>query len=513
MVKILMIEEREKGPSCFETVENALAACPRPSFQLVRSPSRAVDVDQITAESFDAILVAIAGVDSRFLRHITQLRARLQDLPIFVVACADSGTAAERVLRAGAQDFLTMDELNPRLLRRVLLYGVERKKMELALLSAEAKFSKALRASLDAVSITTEAEGRFVEFNDGFLRLSGHSRDEVVGKTSDELGIWVDSEARSRLLERLRDRGRVHECEMQFRTKSGEPHECFFSAELIKVGGVNCILTIARDITESKRLQQKSKYSHSSEMLGRLAGGLVHDLNNWLTVMLGHCELVLAKMSPADPMRTNIVQIKSAVASAESLAAQLLALGREKDKEPQVVDLNFAVARIAKMLRRVLREHTELIVRLDALPKLVKVFPAQMEQALLNLALNARDAMPNGGKLTIETSGLKVDDQSALHHPGVTPGDYVILAVSDTGIGMDAETLGHVFDPFFTTKLPSGGTGLGLCTVQDFVRHSGGFIRVQSEPGRGASFRLGFPASRGSAPSPEPVAAGRRSTD
>jgi two-component system cell cycle sensor histidine kinase/response regulator CckA len=513
MVKLLMIEEHVKESSCFEEVKNALVVSPPPTFRLVRSSLCAADVEQVAAESVGAILLAIEHVDSRSLRYATRLCARFQELPIFVLARADRHAAAERVLRAGAQDYLVMDELEPRLLHRALMYGVERKKMDIALLSAEAKFSKAVRASLDAVAITTESEGRFLEFNEGFVRLLGHRHDEALGKTTNDLGIWVDPEGRSKLLERLRDHGRVHECEMPFRTKSGELRECLFSAELVIFGGVNCILTIARDITESKRLQQKSKQSHSGETLGRLAGGLVHDLNNWLTVMLGHCELVLAKMSPADPMRTNIIQIKSAVGSAESLAAQLLALGRERDKAPQFIDLNLAVARIAKMLRRVLNENIDLVVRVDAFPKLVKVFPGQMEQALLNLALNARDAMPNGGKLTVETSGLTVSDQNAMLHPGVAPGDYVILTVSDTGTGMDAETLGHVFDPFFTTKLPGGGTGLGLCTVQDFVRHSGGFIRVQSEPGRGASFRLGFPASRWGAHSPEPIAAGTRSSD
>lgn len=493
MLKILMIEEHKGSSSCFEAVEKALSACSPPAFQLLRSGSQASWMDQLTSASFDAILFSIDRAESRSLRRVTQMRTPLGDLPIFVLAREDREGGAERALRAGAQDYLVMDELDPRFLRRVLLYGVERKKMEIALLSAEMKFFTAFRASLDSMAITTEAEGRFLEFNDGFPRLSGYTRDEALGKTSRDLGIWVDPDGRSNMLERLRTHGRMHECEMEFRTKSGELRECLFSAERIKFGGVSCILTISRDITDSKRLQQQHKHPHLAETLGRLAGGLVHDLNNWLTVMLGHCELALAKMSPGDPMRTNIVQIKNAVGSAESLAGQLLALGREKDKAAQVIDLNLAVARIAKVLRRVLGEKIDLVVRLDACPRLVKVFPAQMEQALLNLGLNARDAMPNGGRLTVETSAIKIDERNEMLHLGVAHGSCALLTVSDTGFGMNAETLAHVFDPFFTTKLPGGGTGLGLCTVQDFVRQSGGFIRVHSEPGEGATFRLGFP--------------------
>lgn len=245
----------------------------------------------------------------------------------------------------------------------------------------------------------------------------------------------------------------------------------------------------------NKPQDTRVQHADRSEALRRLTGSLVHDLNNWLTVILGHCELVLGKMSPSDPMRNNILHMKSAVASAESLAERLLALGSENYKTPQSIDLNLTVKRVGKLLRRVLRENIDVIIRLDALPQLVKVVPAEMEHALLNLALNARDAMPNGGRLIFETSSLHIDDRNTDSYGSAPPGRYAVLTVSDTGHGMDANTLGHVFDEFFTTKPPGRGTGLGLYTVQDFVRHSGGFVRAQSEPGKGATFHLAFPVA------------------
>ncbi len=479
--------------SRFESVRSALESRGQLSFRFERSESVSRGLCRLASGSFDAILLGTDRVDNDAVEAVRQLHASSPDIPIFLLAATDANGAAQEVLRAGAQDCLLVDELDPRLLRRALQFGIERKRMETALAVAAGKFAALARASSDSVTITTWPEGHFVEYNDAFFRLSGYSRDEVAQQTSVDLGLWVNKSDRVKLLARLRAYGHVHDYEIPLRVKSGEVRECRTTAELIDLAGVTCILAVTRDVTESKRLHKLAKHAHRSEALGRLAGGLVHDLNNWLTVILGHCELVLGKMSPSDPMRSNIVHIKSAVASAESLTERLLALGSERDKVPQIIDLNLTVARVGKMLRRVLRENIDVIIRLDSLPKLVKALPAQMEHALLNLALNARDAMPDGGKLIFETSALEIDESNAVLYPGGTGGKYALLTVSDTGSGMDAKTLAHVFDEFFTTKPPGRGTGLGLCTVQDFVRQSGGFIRAHSEPGHGASFRLAFP--------------------
>lgn len=465
------------------------------SFHFHESASLAGAFDRLAAAPYDAVLVGSERIDADAIATVGQLHASFPRIAIFLVAISDSAGAAERALNAGAEDCLFLDELRPQALRRALELGIERKRMESDLLAASEKFASLLRASMDSVTITTWQDGQFVAFNDAFLHMSGYSSDEAAGRGSLDLGMWVKRADRMKMLALLRTRGRLHEYEIALRGKSGEIRDCVTSAELVELGGVDCILAVTRDITVTKRLQKHVKHAHRSEALGKLAGGLVHDLNNWLTVILGHCELALAKVSPSDPMRSNIVHIKSAVASAESLTERLLALGSEKHKSPQLIDLNLAVTRVAKMLRRVLRENIDVIVRLDALPQLVKVLPAQLEHALLNLALNARDAMPDGGKLILETSSIEFDERSPELPFSAPPGRYIRLTVSDTGHGMDAVTLGHVFDEFFTTKPPGRGTGLGLCTVQDFVRQSGGFIRAQSEPGQGATFHLAFPAA------------------
>ncbi len=494
MFELLIIDQLPRKSPRLDSVRSALESRGQLSFRFERSESLANGLHRLAAAPFDAILLGTERIDTRAVEAVRQLRANVPDTPIFLLAATDPNGAADQVLRAGAQDCLLLRELDVRLLRRSLQFGIERKRMETALLNASEKFAALLRASADSVAITTWSEGRFIEFNDAFCRLSGYSREEAVGKTSLELGLWVSRAGRIKMLARLRAYGHLHELEMPFRTKSGEVRECRTTAELINLAGVNCILAVTRDVTESKRLHKLAKHAHRSEALGTLAGGLVHDLNNWLTVILGHCELVLAKVSPGDPMRSNIAHIKSAVASAESLTERLLALGSARGKVPQMIDLNLTVARVGKMLRRVLRENIDVIVRLDCIPKLVKVPPAQMEHALLNLALNARDAMPDGGKLVLETSALQIDGTNAALYPGTRRGTYSLLTVSDTGSGMDANTLAHVFDEFFTTKPPGRGTGLGLCSVQEFVRQSGGFIRAKSEPGAGAAFHIVFPA-------------------
>ncbi|MGH9715941.1 MAG: ATP-binding protein [Candidatus Acidiferrales bacterium] len=493
MLEILMIENRSPKRSRLKTIRAALGGPEQLSFRLEPAASLAAGLDKFTADSYDAILLGTDRVDSRAMGTVSQLRANFPGIPIFILAGADPDGASEQALRAGAQDCLLLDELEPHILRRILQPGIQRKRMETALDAAGDKFTALLRASSDSVTVTTWTEGRFVELNDAFLHLSGYSRDEVAGKSSLDLNLWVNRADRIKILACLRAHGCVHEFETPFRAKSGDVRECLVSAEFINLSGADCILAVVRDTTENRRLKKQAKHAFRNDALGRLAGGVVHDLNNWLTVILGHCEIVLGKISPGDPMRGNIGHIKSAVASAESLIERLLAVGGEMDKAPQIIDLNLTVARVGKMLRRVLGENIEVNVRLDALPKLVKVFPAQMEHALLNLALNARDAMPHGGKLIFETSSLDIDELNSPILSGMPIGGYALLTVSDTGTGMDAKTLAHVFDQLFTTKPPGRGTGLGLCTVQDFVRESGGFIRAQSEPGKGTAFRLAFP--------------------
>jgi two-component system cell cycle sensor histidine kinase/response regulator CckA len=259
-----------------------------------------------------------------------------------------------------------------------------------------------------------------------------------------------------------------------------------------------------RDITERVQLEVRLRQSQKMEAIGQLAGGVAHDFNNLLTVILGFAELLASRATLEQEAREEVGEIRSAAERAAVLTRQLLAFSRKQVLEPVVVRVNDLVANLEKMLRRVIAEDVALVTRLDPSAGNVRVDPGQLEQVILNLAINARDAMPRGGKLTIETSNADLDDAYAQRHVTVQPGRYVMVAVSDTGVGMDAAMQARLFEPFFTTKEKGKGTGLGLATVYGIVKQSGGYIWVYSEPGKGTAFKVYLPRV-GEAPAlPEP---------
>jgi two-component system cell cycle sensor histidine kinase/response regulator CckA len=247
------------------------------------------------------------------------------------------------------------------------------------------------------------------------------------------------------------------------------------------------------DITERKRLEDQLRHSQKMEAVGQLAGGVAHDFNNLLMLIQAHNEHLRDQLTPDDPAHKDALEIETAVTRAASLTSQLLAFSRKQVLRPKVFDLNVVLADVAKMLHRLIGKDIELRVLPGAPLGRVKADPSQMEQVILNLAVNSRDAMPNGGKLTIATSDVELDEHHSRKHEAAPPGKYVMLSVSDSGDGMDSETKAHMFEPFFTTKAPGKGTGLGLATVYGVVKHSDGWIWVDSEPGRGTTFKIHLP--------------------
>ncbi len=247
------------------------------------------------------------------------------------------------------------------------------------------------------------------------------------------------------------------------------------------------------DITERRALQEQLRQAQKMEAVGQLAGGVAHDFNNLLTAVRGYAELARAALGADDPARADVEEVIVAADRAAELTSQLLAFSRRQVLQPQVLDAAAATVRLAPMLRRLLGEHIELDTGGTCSHGRVKVDPGQLEQVVVNLAVNARDAMHEGGRLTIETADVELDTTYASTHPGVPPGPYVMLTVSDTGSGMDADTRARAFEPFFTTKEPGKGTGMGLATVYGIVRQSGGSIFLYSEPGIGTTFRIYFP--------------------
>jgi nitrogen-specific signal transduction histidine kinase len=252
-------------------------------------------------------------------------------------------------------------------------------------------------------------------------------------------------------------------------------------------------LVLAMDVSERKRLEGQLAQSQKMEAVGRLAGGVAHDFNNLLGVISGYSELLGRSLLPDDPGRRRLDQIRQATDQATALTRQLLAFSRKELIQPTVLDLNQVVSDIGSMLERLIGEDVELVTKAAEGLGRALADRGQMEQVLVNLAVNARDAMPHGGHLIIETANVRLDEAYAQTHPDAAPGPYVMLAVSDTGHGMDAATLSHIFEPFFTTKEPGKGTGLGLATVFGIAKQNGGHVNVYSEVGNGATFRLYLP--------------------
>ncbi len=247
------------------------------------------------------------------------------------------------------------------------------------------------------------------------------------------------------------------------------------------------------DVTERKHLEEQLRQSQKMEAVGRLAGGIAHDFNNLLTAIVGYSQLLLGRLEARNPMQEELEEIRKAGERAASLTRQLLAFSRKELLQPQVLDLNALVANIDKMLRRLIGEHIELVTMFGPQLERIEADPAQLEQVVLNLVVNARDAMPQGGRIVIETKNMDLDEAYAHQRIGVSPGRYVMLAVSDEGCGMDAETLKHIFEPFYTTKHATEGTGLGLSTVYGVVKQNRGNIWVYSEVGRGTTFKVYLP--------------------
>jgi hypothetical protein len=277
------------------------------------------------------------------------------------------------------------------------------------------------------------------------------------------------------------------------RLKDGRVVHVEIAEHDIEYGGRNAALAVLIDFTQRKLLEEQLRQSQKMEAVGMLAGGVAHDFNNLLTIINGYSQLLLTTLSAHDPNRSAVEQILKAGERAAALTRQLLTFSRRQALQPKVLDLNALVASLAVMLRRLIGEDIDL--RLVMGPELgrVNADPGQLEQVIMNLAVNARDAMPRGGVLTIETANVELDESYTGRHITIQPGPFVLLAVSDNGVGMDAETRKHLFEPFFTTKGQGRGTGLGLSTVFGIVKQSGGSIDVYSEPGRGTSVKVYLP--------------------
>jgi two-component system cell cycle sensor histidine kinase/response regulator CckA len=335
---------------------------------------------------------------------------------------------------------------------------------------------------------------RFLAVNPALVHLLGYGDEQELIGLSLSRDVYFDPQERNAHLERVLAGSHFQGFETQWKRKNGSRVFVRLSGRRANDGGGHEYLdAVAEDITEKRKLEDQFHESQRLEAVARLAGGVAHDFNNLLGVITGYSWLLLNNFAEGDPQRERVEAILQAASSASTLTGQLLAFSRKQVLQPRLVDLNTVVGELSRMLRRVIGE--DIRVRIELAPDLGKtrLDPTQIEQVLLNLVINARDAMPQGGELRIQTANARLDDQYARAHMGVQAGDYVMLAVMDTGEGMDKVTQARVFEPFFTTKAPGKGTGLGLASVYGIVKQSGGHIWLYSEPGAGTTFKIYFP--------------------
>ncbi len=352
-----------------------------------------------------------------------------------------------------------------------------------------------------------DTSGRCTFINRTGAALLGYAPDELIGRELHSLIHHADAQGRPYPVEAcpIYDAFRLRRsCRLDnevFWRRDGTSFPVEYSSRPIEQQGVitGAVVTFT-DITERRKLEGQLRHAQKMDSIGQLAGGIAHDFNNLLTVINGYSEILLDRLGVDAPMRAGLQEIQKAGQRAAMLTGQILAFSRRQMLQPQVLDLNELVRNLEQMLKRLIGEDITLTSILDPAIGPVKADPGQLDQVLVNLAVNARDAMPSGGRLTIETAPVELDEAYARMHPGATPGPYVMLAVSDTGCGMDAETQARVFEPFFTTKEKGKGTGLGLSTVYGIVKQSGGYITVYSEVGCGTTFKIYLPRITGEAP-------------
>jgi two-component system cell cycle sensor histidine kinase/response regulator CckA len=426
-----------------------------------------------------------------------------KDLPFIIVSGTVGEESAVDAMHAGAHDYVLKDKLGR------LGPAIERERRECkargALREAQGRFSRLSESGIIGINIA-DIHGNILEANDAYMKMVGYSREELLrgavrwaDLTPPEFRHLAD-EAEAQ----LRATGIATPWETETFRKDGSRISMLVGVAMLEYP--RCIAFTA-DITERKRAEagraraeealrqseEQLRQAQKMEAVGRLAGGVAHDFNNVLSVIMSYGELIVGDLKPADPLRADIEEIRKAASRAAGLTRQLLLFSRQQVVEPKVMDLNEVLASMDNMLQRILGEDVELVSVPAKGAGRVKVDPSHVEQVILNLVVNARDAMPTGGKLTIETANVVLDEDYTRSHLPAKAGPHVMMAVSDTGVGMDRETQTRIFEPFFTTKEKGKGTGLGLSTVFGIVQQSGGNIWVCSEPGKGTTFKIYLP--------------------
>jgi PAS domain S-box-containing protein len=375
----------------------------------------------------------------------------------------------------------------------------ERRRAEEALRESEEKHRTILRAAMDGFCLL-DTKGRLLEVNDAYCGMSGYSEEELLNMQVSDLEANEAADSTAAHIQRIMERG-LDRFESRYRRKDGSVFDVEVCVQY-RPGGSEPLVAFLRDISERKRAEAEREHlqlqliqAQKLESVGRLAGGVAHDFNNLLTVINGYAGFLSEELAAEDPRREYALEIRNAGERAASLTRQLLMFSRKQAIAPRAINLNGVVSDVERMLRRLIGEDIELAIRLAPQMGAVMADPDQIQQVIVNLAVNARDAMPNGGRLEISTADVELDGAAVALHPEATPGRYAVVTVTDNGTGMPEEVLRKVFEPFFTTKEHGKGTGLGLAMAYGILQQSGGWIDVQSEIGSGSTFKIYLPST------------------
>jgi PAS domain S-box-containing protein len=440
------------------------------------------------------------------LQALRLVQASGLDLPVIIVSGHIGEDRAIELMRAGARDVVTKENpgrLAPAVERelREAHERRERRRAEEALRAREQQYRELFENASDMV-FTIDLQGRFTSVNRACEAITGYTREEaltlgigdVLAPEHQALAARLSSVPTGPMTQRrlvqltiIGKHGRRIVTEVSWRP-------------IVRDGGVASVEGIARDLTERRRLEEQLRQAQKMEAVGRLAGGIAHDFNNLLMAVTGYSELLLERLAHDDSLRRTAEEIRNAAARAAGLTRQLLTFSRKQVLRPAVIDLNVVVAELESMLRRLIGEDVVFSTVLAPGAAQVKADRGQIEQVIVNLVVNARDAMPGGGRLVVAIRRVSIALPESDGYPGLPPGEYVVVEVQDTGVGMSDEIQSHLFEPFFTTKDPGKGTGLGLSTAYGIVAQSGGRIIVQSAEGVGSSFRVLLPAEQGAVP-------------
>lgn len=369
----------------------------------------------------------------------------------------------------------------------------ERQRLEEEVRQSHDRFQHLFQSSPAAICLSTLAQGLILEVNESWIQLTGFTRAEALGRTTMDLGLWLTLDQRTELVEQARRLGGARNVETQFRTKSGEVRVALMSVEIVDLGLQRCLIYTIADITEKKRLQAQFLRAQRLEIIGTLAGGIAHDLNNVLTPILISASLLREPLPEAE-RRSLLESLESNAQRGANVAKQLLTFGRGLGTARVPLNAKHLIREIAGMIQEFFPKSVTVKASWPANPWSVAGEPTQLHQVLLNLCVNARDAMPEGGLLSVGAEHVELDELFVAANPEAKSGPYVLFSVADTGTGIAPEHLSSLFEPFFTTKPPGQGTGLGLATARKIIREHGGFITVSSTRGQGAQFKVFLPA-------------------